>query len=84
MKAVKFAVSMHEEDYKDLEAIRKEEKLSRSGVIAEAIRLLKEFREKEKLVRQYEEGYKKMPEELANIKAWERVSAEVFSKGEWQ
>ncbi|HBO84166.1 MAG: hypothetical protein A2073_04220 [Deltaproteobacteria bacterium GWC2_42_11] len=84
MKAVKFAVSIPEENYRELEAMRKKEGLSRSGIVAEAIRLLKEFTEKEKLVRQYEEGYRKKPEKITEIKTWERVSAETFSKGEWQ
>lgn len=84
MKAVKFAVSIPEDDYRELEEIRKQERLSRSGVVAEAIRLFKEFREKEKLIRQYEEGYRKRPEIMAEIERWEKVSMETFSKEEWK
>lgn len=79
MKAVKFAVSIPEEDYRDIEKIRRVERLSRSGVVVEAIRFLKKYREKEELVKQYEEGYRKKPEKLSEIKGWERVSMEAFS-----
>jgi metal-responsive CopG/Arc/MetJ family transcriptional regulator len=84
MKAVKFAVSIPEEDYRDIEKIRKKEKMSRSGIVVEAIRFLKKFREKEKLIRQYEEGYRNMPEKLAEIKGLEAASMEVFSKEGWK
>ena len=49
------------------------------GVVVEAVRFLKKYREKEELVRQYEDGYIKNPEKLAEIKGWERVSIEAFS-----
>lgn len=84
MKAVKFAVSIPEEDYRDIENIRKREKLSRSGIVVEAIRFLKKSREKEKLIRLYEEGYKNMPEKLTEIKVREAASLEVFSKEGWK
>lgn len=84
MGTIKFAVSISEEEYRELEDMRKEEGLSRSGIVAEAIRFFKEFRKKKKLVRLYEEGYKKTPEKLTDIKAWERVSAETFSKEGWR
>lgn len=84
MKTIKFAVSIPDEDYRDIERIRKREKVSRSGVVVEAIRFLKKFREREELVRQYEEGYRKKPEKLSEIKGWERISLEAFSEGEWK
>ena len=84
MKAIKFAVSIPEEDYRDIEKIRKREKLSRSGIVVVAIRFLKKFREKEKLIRQYEEGYRNMPEKLTEVKAREAASMEVFSTEGWK
>lgn len=84
MKTIKFAVSIPDEDYRDIERIRKREKVSRSGVVVEAIRFLKKFREREELVRQYEEGYRKKPEKLSEIKGWERVSLEAFSEEGWK
>ncbi len=84
MKAIKFAVSIPDEDYRELEKIRKKEGLSRSGVVTEAIRFFKGYREKERLIRLYEAGYIKKPERLAEIKGWERVSIETFSKEGWK
>lgn len=82
--AVKFAVSISDEDFSTLEKIRKREKLTRSGVVAEAIRLLKQKEEKEELVRLYEEGYRKHPENIAEIKAGEKAALDVLSKEDWE
>jgi len=81
-KAVKFAVSIPSNEFNELEAIRKKKGLSRSEFVREAIKLWKEEREKRKLIKIYEEGYKKVPENLATIEAWERASLSSFSE-EW-
>jgi len=82
-KTVKFAVSFPSIEYKELETLRKKERLSRSGFIREAFKLWKEKKKDEKLIKIYEEGYKKVPENLTNIEAWERVSLSSFSREEW-
>jgi metal-responsive CopG/Arc/MetJ family transcriptional regulator len=83
-KAVKFAVSMPEEDFKEIEAIRFKEGVSRSKVILEAFELLKKSRVMEERIRKYEEGYRKMPERPHEMKAWEDVSLAGFSDEGWQ
>lgn len=82
-KAVKLAISISSDDYKTIETIRKKEGITRSGVVAEAIRLLRDKAEKERLIRLYEEGYRRHPEDLPEIKAREKASLEVLSQEDW-
>jgi metal-responsive CopG/Arc/MetJ family transcriptional regulator len=82
-KAVKFAVSIPGSEFKELETIRKEKGLSRSEFIRATVKLWKEEKEKKRLVKAYEDGYKKVPENLANIEAWEKASLSSFSSEEW-
>lgn len=81
--AVKLAISISAEDFKTIEAIRKKEETTRSAVITGAIRLLRDRQEKERLIRLYEEGYKKHPEDIAGIKAKEKAAIEVLSQEDW-
>jgi metal-responsive CopG/Arc/MetJ family transcriptional regulator len=83
-KAVKLAISINNEDFKTIEAIRKKEGITRSGIITEAIRLLRDKTEKERLIRLYEEGYRKHPEKLPEIKAIEKASIEVLPEEDWR
>lgn len=82
-RSVKFAISIPDKEFKELEAFRRKKGVSRSKLILEAIKLWKETKEKEKLVRIYEEGYKRVPENLTNIEAWEKASLSAFSQEEW-
>jgi Ribbon-helix-helix protein, copG family. len=82
-KVVKFAVSISGSEFKELETLRKKEGLNRSEFIREALRLWKKAKEEEKLVRVYEEGYKRVPEKGANIEAWEKASLSSLSREEW-
>lgn len=82
--AVKLAISISDEDFSVIEAIRKKEGLTRSGVITEAIRLLRDKEERERLIRLYEEGYHKHPENVAEIMAKEKAVLDVLSKDDWQ
>jgi hypothetical protein len=82
-KAVKFAVSISGSEFKELETLRKKNGLTRSGFIREAIKLWKGEKEKERLTKIYEDGYKRIPENLATIEAWERASLSALSSEEW-
>jgi hypothetical protein len=82
-RAVKFAVSMPREEFLELEKYRKIKGGSRSHLILEALRLWKEIREKERLVKIYEEGYRNIPEKLHDLEGWEKASLDTFSKGDW-
>ena len=83
-KAVKLAISISADDYRAIEAIRKEEGSTRSGVVSNAIRLLRDKSEKERLTRLYEEGYRKHPEKLPELKALEKASLDILAPDDWR
>jgi len=82
-KTVKIAISIPQEEFKELEAHRNKEGISRSSFVLKTLRFWQEEKEKERLVSIYEEGYKRIPENLRELEAWEKVSSDVFSQGEW-
>lgn len=81
--SVKFAISLPAEEFRDLEAFRKKNGLSRSRLILEAFLLWKKAKKTERLIRAYEEGYKRMPENAARAEAWEKASLDIFSNEDW-
>lgn len=82
-RSVKFAVSLPESDFQELEGYRKKEGVSRSRLVLEALRLWKENKETRKMVRIYQEGYQRVPEKVHEIAGWEKASAENFSQEDW-
>lgn len=81
--SVKFAISFPDKEFKELEAFRRERGISRSRLILEAITLWKEMKEKERLIKIYEEGYKRVPEDLRDREAWEKASLTSLSQEDW-
>lgn len=79
-KSLKIAISLPEEDFKKIEEVRKKLDIDRSSVIDRAIRFWLKHLEKEKLIKQYIEGYKRVPETARESKAMERVAAEAFKE----
>ena len=84
LKTTKIAISLPRDDFKRIEEIRKELGSQRSTVIDMAIRFWFKSLDAEKKIKRYEEGYKKKPESLEEIKAMEKVSAEAFSEEGWK
>ncbi len=82
-RAVKFAISIPEEDFKKLEALRQKEELTRSKAILQAIKLWEESKSMKELIRKYEEGYEKFPEVTEERIAWERASLTALTKEKW-
>lgn len=82
-KTVKFAVSLSDAEFKNLEALRTKKGLTRSAFIRKAIGLMKKRQEMEKLVRSYIDGYHRIPEDLAEIKALENASSDVLTREDW-
>jgi metal-responsive CopG/Arc/MetJ family transcriptional regulator len=80
IKATKIAISLPTEDLKRIEKIRKESGIQRSVLIDEAIRFWLNNRDKEKMIEQYEQGYRNHPESLEEIKAMEGLSADAFAE----
>jgi len=82
-KSAKFAVSLPWEDFKELEAIRRKAGLSRSGFLLATFRAWKEARERERLVRDYENGYRQKPEDASIAEAMADTSAESMPEEDW-
>lgn len=77
---LKIAISLPKEEYYKIEQLRKKLGFARSTIIEKAIRFWLGYLEKEDMVRRYELGYKKKPESLQEIKAWEKASADAFKE----
>lgn len=80
----KIAISLPKEDFEKIEKIRKDIKVARSTLIDQAIRFWLKHLEQQEMVKQYEEGYKRKPESIREIKAMEEVSAEAFREEGWE
>ena len=83
LKTSKIAISLPREDFQKIERIRKNLGIQRSTIIDKAIKYWLKGIEKEEMIRQYEEGYRRKPESIEEIKAQELASAQAFSKEEW-
>ena len=77
---LKIAISLPKEDFYKIEKIRKRLGFGRSNMIDRAIRFWLSRLEQEELVRRYQEGYRKKPESIQEIKAMEKASAEAFKE----
>jgi metal-responsive CopG/Arc/MetJ family transcriptional regulator len=84
IKATKIAISLPLEDLKRIEKIRKESGMQRSALIDAAIRFWLDNRDKEKMIKRYEEGYRQHPESIDEIKAMEQLSADAFEEEGWK
>jgi hypothetical protein len=81
--SVKFAISLPDEDFRQLEVLRRQRGMGRSQFILQAVRFCNEARERERLVREYEEGYRRLPENPLELETWEKASAPALGEGEW-
>ncbi len=84
INATKIAISLPTEDLKRIEKIRKEMRMQRSALIDMAIRVWLDHRDKQKMIQQYEEGYRNHPESIDEIKAMEELSADAFAEEGWK
>jgi hypothetical protein len=82
-KSAKFAVSLPWKDFKELEALRRKAGSSRSAFLLATFRAWKEARERERLVRNYENGYRQKPEDASNAEAMADTSAESMPEEDW-
>ena len=77
---LKIAISLPKEDFYKLEQVRKKLGFGRSTIIDKAIRFWLGYREQEELIKKYREGYRKKPESIQEIEAFEQASAEAFKE----
>lgn len=82
-KAVKIAISVPEDEFKDMESFRKSEGISRSRFIRETFKFWRDEKKRGSLSRAYVEGYERIPEKITEAEVWERASLDVISEGEW-
>lgn len=82
-KSVKTAVSLPAEIFERAEALRRRKRKSRSGLYSAALEAFlkaEEIREKEA---RYEAGYRKHPEDPAELEPLLRLSLEALPKEDW-
>jgi hypothetical protein len=82
-RSVKFAVSIPDIEFQELEIYRKKEGVSRSKMVLQAITYWKKARENEQLLKSYKDGYRKIPENPKPLSGWEKAAMDSFSEGEW-
>jgi metal-responsive CopG/Arc/MetJ family transcriptional regulator len=77
---LKIAISLPREDFYRIEKIRKRLGFGRSTIIDKAIRFWLGHLEQQDLVKRYQEGYRNKPENIREITAMEKLSAEAFKE----
>jgi len=83
-RTVKVAVSLPEEEFRHVEKVRKQLRISRSAVITRALRSwITATRDKER-TRAYVEGYRRYPETKEELKMFESLASEVMDAEEWK
>lgn len=82
-QAMKIAVSLPLSQYKQVEALRRKKKLTRSGVIHTALEHWLHCGEEQKKILQYLEGYRQNPEKLADYKAFEKAQVSHLIDEDW-
>ncbi|GEM_PF-3916666 len=75
---IKTAVSLPKNSYVILERLRKQWKISRSATIQRLITDWFEHTEEKELIQRYVLGYQQEPEDLEELKAMSKGSAEAF------
>jgi len=83
-KTVKVTVSLPEEEYRHVEKVRRQLRISRSAVITRALKSwIAATRDKER-IHAYMEGYRRYPETKEELKMFESLASEVMSPEEWK
>ncbi|MCK4244717.1 MAG: hypothetical protein KAX20_03735 [Candidatus Omnitrophica bacterium] len=83
-KKILTAVTIPKKDYFILEEISKKRKINRSALISSIIHRWLNSLEKERLIRQYEKGYRKHPEDPIHITALEKAEFKALSREGWK
>ena len=83
VKTVKVAISLPREMMSQIEQVRHKLGLARSRAVFEALRLWLKKMEDEALDRKYAEGYRRKPEDPAEMNALMMAGLSSFSKDKW-
>lgn len=80
---IKTAVSLPQEYFVKIEAIRKHTHKSRSKIITEALQSWLELQKMDELESQYIEGYRRIPENKQELEIFSKVGMSGFKKEKW-
>ena len=80
--AAKFAVSLPNDEFQEIEQIRENMGVGRSAIIRQAVHFWLEQRKKNQKIRLYEKGYKKIPEKIEEFQILEMVQMGTFNSEE--
>lgn len=81
--ATKVAISIPQELYRALERERKKNGRSRSSLVQEALRAWLKQQQEARDIRQYIEGYRRMPETRLEIEEAEAMAKDSWPEWEW-
>ncbi len=79
---LKIAISLPREDFYKIEKVRRRFGFTRSMIVDKAILFWLGHIEEDNLVKRYQEGYRKKPESIQELKAMEKASAQAFKEEE--
>lgn len=82
-RAVKVAITIPESEFREVEAIRKRLKTTRSGVILRALAHWLAAQREAQLDRAYQAGYRRKPETKAEIKTQQILAMPALMSEEW-
>ena len=80
--AVKLAISLPPEDFREMENLRRKLKTTRSAVVRQALRTYFQARRHQAMVAQYMEGYRKFPETPEELAGFAKAQLDVMAAEE--
>ena len=80
--ACKIAISLPKEELRELEEVRAKMGIGRSAAVAQAIRFWLHQRKNEQMIKRYQEGYRRSPERVFDLMAFEKAELEVLDAEE--
>lgn len=82
-RAVKVAITIPEGEFREVEAIRKRLKTTRSGVILKALEHWLAAQREAKIDRAYQAAYRRRPETQAEVKAQQILAMPALMADKW-
>jgi metal-responsive CopG/Arc/MetJ family transcriptional regulator len=82
-KAVKVAITLPHQEFREVEVIRRRMKTSRSAVILRALESWLAARRELELDREYRQAYRRRPETKAEIEAQRALVSRMLASEEW-
>ena len=80
---IKIAITLPEDQARAIERIRRKQGVPRSRIIQRAVAYYLAEQDLVAAVREYEEGYRRHPEDAAEIESYAAATAEVLGPEDW-